>query len=42
MKDIYQKWILFSFKLFNLEQAKLYRNYLEEVENKIGQTSLFC
>ena len=43
MKDKYQQNGFYSpLKLFSLEQAKVYRNYLEEVENKIGPLHYFA
>ena len=43
MKDEYKQNGFYSpLVLFSLEQAKIYRNYLEEVENKIGPLHYFA
>ena len=43
MKDDYKQNGFYSpLVLFSLEQAKIYRNYLEEVENKIGPLHYFA
>ncbi len=43
MKDEYNQNGFYSpLVLFNIEQAKIYRNYLEEVENKIGPLHYFA
>ena len=43
MRDIYQRDGFYSpLNLFNLDQAKIYRKYLEDAENKIGPLHYFA
>ena len=43
MREIYQRdGFYFPLYLFNLDQAKIYRKYLEDAENKIGPLHYFA